>query len=217
MARKTIQVSPELHGLLTSLAQTRKISINDIMGYLTDLLEKYDMLDPDWLEPLLEERMSEYMARHDTDLAKKLQMERTKTINKAKYFSFQEYVKLLDPEDRKAFLVNVLGDVNDESFLDNISNYQMFSIDGTPRLYQVDPEGKPVVIDKQNLVSCMMGYHFIGNFCKCNKWRTCPIRKEEYLGYLSKVDPNMRSERTRRFTDSYQRNQLPDKRRNKYL
>lgn len=202
---KPIKVNDKVHEILSEVSEQTNITLGDIVGYLTDLLVKYNLMDPDWLEPIIEESVKEYLTKHDLDLAKKLELERSKTINKAKLEAFKQYLNVLEPEIKKGFLENILGNVNDESFLDSISNYQMFMIDGVRKLFQVDTDGKPIIpgLNKEQLVTCMIGYHFIGNFCKCNKWRDCKIRNDEYTLYLAKTDPNMRKEKTRRYVESY--------------
>jgi hypothetical protein len=193
---KPVKLDDSDHANLVTLAQTYKMNMNVIVGYLIDMCSKYDLLDPDWIEPILEERIKDFLSSHDADLAKKLQIERTRTINSAKLTAFKKYIDVLEPEARKDFLENILGNVNDESFLDNISNYAMFTIDGTPRLYPIH-EGKPVIAGV-TLVACMTGYHIAGNYCKnCRKWRDCEFRKEEYQSYLSRIGSDTTPENRR--------------------
>jgi hypothetical protein len=198
---KPVKVPKDTHETLTNLAQSTKMTMGDIIGYLVDLCEKWDMLDPDWLEGMIQEKLDDFLSKHDIEFSKKLQLERTRTVNKAKLTAFNKYLDVLPPEARKEYLENILGSTGEENFLENLSNYTMFTIDGVRKFLEADPDGKPIVAgaNMNNIVPCDNGYHFIGNFCKCGKWRNCRFRSKEYQNYLAKTDPNMRRPETRRF------------------
>lgn len=200
---KPVKVSEETHEYLTALSQSTKMNMGVIIDYLVDVQQEHNLLDPDWLETLLEDRMSDFIAKKDIDLQKKIEFERAKVVNRAKFEAFKQYLNVLEPETKKAFLENILGDVESEGFLDSISNYQMFNIDGLNKLCQLDETGLPIVpgVNMAQIIACDNGYHTIGGFCKCNKWRTCKIRSQEYLTYLSNTDPNMSKAKTRRFVE----------------
>lgn len=203
--RRQISVTQDLQERLTVLAQIHKIPVPELIAYFMDLNDVHNFLEADWIEKLTEDALRLELQKKDPEFAKKIELERAKTINKAKFEAFRQYIAVLDPENRKIFLENVLGNVNDETFIESISNFQIYNVDGTNRLYQVDEDGKPKIpgTNPENIVSCLMGYHIQGGFCKCNKWRDCGLRSQEYLTYLSKSDPNMKREETRRFATNY--------------
>jgi hypothetical protein len=200
MSRKSIKVSEETHEILTSLSQSSKIPFGIMLGYFCDLAEKYDLLNPDWFENAVKERVEEELEKKTSSISEKAELENMKALNRAKNKAFSEYIKVLKPENRKKFLESILG--NPDEMLESMHNYKVFYIDGTERWLKFDQEFKPV-LEGVSLISCIVGYHIKGNFCECRKWNQCHIRKEEYLIYLGESDPEMKLPTTRRFIKNY--------------
>ena len=101
---------------------------------------------------------------------------------------FKEYLKTMQPAEKKKFLENVLGDTSGGNFLENLSSYQMFIIDGEKKLYVPDGEGFPVIpgINRDRVVKCDRGFHIKNARCSCRYWRECPIGASQYEDWLSK-------------------------------
>jgi hypothetical protein len=195
----------EIHEYLKTLSQQTKISMKDIVSYLFDIQRKYNILDPDWMEPIVNERVQNILDKQTSNLSEKLELEKQKQVYRTKHEAFKLYVKSLDKDKRKMFLEKILGDINSDRFMDSMHNSKIFKIDGIERWLDYDDDFKPV-LGEIDLIPCITGYHIKGNYCDCKKWAQCEIRQEEYLAYLEKSDPTMSKPATKRFITQYYSN-----------
>ena len=86
----------------------------------------------------------------------------------------------------------MLGDLKSGNILEKLADMELATIDGKKRLVKM-VEGMPAIgVEAERLIPCEMGYHIAGNYCKCRRWRDCPIRSEEYADYKRKTDPMYR-------------------------
>jgi hypothetical protein len=202
---KQIAVSEETNEIAIKYAKEHKISKKEITEYLYDLLEKHNLLDPDWKEKITEFSLADYLIKHDQDFAKKVELKKIDAINRAKLYAFQEYIKTLDPDVKKSFLENLLGKSNLEqgNILERFSESTVFTIDGKKKMCRESQDGKPILLGvaPERIIECEFGHHVKGEYCSCSKWRTCPIRKEEYSNYLAETDPLMKRDATKRFAN----------------
>lgn len=159
-----------------------------ILGHLIKKAVEYNILEEGWEAKLAESQLHDFLLEADLEYKKQFERDKHRAILKAKQTAFQELIKVMPVDERKSFLEQILGDpTNNGDFLDNLSSYQMFTIDGVRRLLAPDGEGGPIVpgIHPDNIIECERGFHIVKGFCKCQLWKICQIRKEEYEHYLA--------------------------------
>lgn len=189
----SIRIDVELNNSLSVLAEKYSLSKNDIVAYLIDLAEKYDLIEPDWKDRIRSEIVTEITQATEDDekLGRLTTIEKIKTINKAKLISFQEYLKVLDVETKKSFLEKLLMIKDNENWLDNLSKYQLIRINGIANMFQLSEDGSPIInINPELIEPCQNGFHIKHQFCKCTMWKDCNIRSEEYQKYIENKPPS---------------------------
>lgn len=159
---------------------------NAIVSFLLDLNDKHDFFDADWQRRLALDAYYTILEENDIELKKKVELEKQKTIIKLKAEAFRKYIDFLQGEEKRQFLEVILGKNASANFLEDLSNYQLYVIDGQSRFLEPGPEGTPKInkVDPSKIVTCDRGFHVLGGWCNCNIWTTCPIRKPEYEEWL---------------------------------
>lgn len=186
MVDTSMRVDSEINDRLTGLSQSMKLSKNDILAYFMDLCEKYGFFDPDWLDKLKGNIVTEISqaTNDDEKLNRLLTIEKIRVVNKARMKAFEEYIKVLEGDEKKTFLEKILMIQNNENWLDVISDFQLIRVNGQTQMLQVNDQGLPILNIRSELIeSCQNGFHIKGQFCKCSLWRDCEIRINEYALY----------------------------------
>lgn len=162
------------------------MTVDVFLAFLLDQNDKYNFADSTWLDKAVAQRYSDISDNQDADMRKRLEIDRHRVVLKVKADALQLYIKDLKGDERKIFLEKLLGgNPQDPDFLDQMSSYQMYVIDGVKRLVEPDINGRPKFKgDPRDLIVCDKGYHVRGSWCQCVLWKTCPIRSAEYEQYL---------------------------------
>lgn len=196
----SIKVKTETRDRINLVAQRLNMTVDVILGFLLDQNDKYNFVDSTWLDRAVAERYSNILDSQDSEMRKKLEIDRHRTILKIKSDALKMYVLTLQGVERKSFLEKLLGNPNDANFLEKMSSYQLFVIDGIKRFVEPDINGRPTFKgDPLDLVVCEKGYHARGAWCECPLWRGCPIRSSEYETYL--INQGTEAERNRYLQD----------------
>lgn len=184
----TIRVTDEDRDEINRLCSLHGMSQEVIIGRLVGENKKYNLFENGWKRKLAESEFEKLLEDTDLEFRKKLELDKHRAILKAKMMVFQEYIKTLPASEKKQFLENVLGDVNSGNFLENLSSYQMFFIDGEKKLFMPDSEGYPVIpgIKRDRLIQCERGFHIENSRCTCSLWRECPHGSTKYEDWLGK-------------------------------
>lgn len=172
---------------LNNLSAKYTLKSSVILGFLIDNGIKYGMLEQGWQEKLAEDQLQETLADLDIEFRKKVELKKVDAQIKAKMMVFKEWLGVLDTTQKKQFLENVLGDTNSGDFLEKLTNYQMFIVDGLKRLYPMDDRGRPMIafVQPDDLIPCMRGFHIQGNRCDCRYWESCEFGKQSYEDWLA--------------------------------
>lgn len=172
---------------LNALSSKHGMKSAVILGYIIDKAVEYRILEEGWEKELAEKEFQQLLADTDIEFRKKVELRKVKAQIDAKMFVFKEWMKTLDNKDRKQFLDNVLGDMRGENFLDRLTNYQMFLIDGEKRLLPMDENGYPVIsyVMIDEIIKCYRGFHIKNNRCNCRDWATCEHGKTSYENWLA--------------------------------
>jgi hypothetical protein len=195
------------------MAQVSNLNMGVLIGYALELIDTHNMLEPDWLDEAIAQGVKEVLkdAPQKADIKHSQDMQKigTRTVLGLRSWAIKEIAQQLEGQDKTDYLLKLIGgDPTDPHFIDDMTNYQAYNINGSRRMLKNGPDAKPEIpgVHPSNIVACETGYHIKGRKCDgCNQWRECPIRKEEYLEYLMRTDPNMRQEKTRRYVENYQR------------
>jgi len=187
-SRKMLQVGEDVHQKLIELSKKYSIKMVTIVSYLIDECDKYNMLEPDWEDQLLKVRMDEFKKKFEADLSKDLEKERVRSINRITHTLLTQYLKVLEPEQRKETIENMLGDLKHGTLLESLVDMELTTIDGKKRLVKMS-EGKPILgVNPDKIIACNVGFHIKEMFCKCSRWRDCEIRSEEYIAYKAREE-----------------------------
>jgi len=186
MSFKSVKVDDETYQAIKLLAQEYNLKIYDVVKHLTKLCLKYKMLEKNWIDNVVEDvikdferKLEEHKRKLEEELQNRINIEKHKVKLKIKHDLLMHYVKCLDVEERKEFIERLLGDINDPEFLENLDQMEVFIIDGKRKLVK-SVDGKP---DIPGIIKCPRGWHIPNNFCNCDRWRDCEIRREEYITY----------------------------------
>lgn len=158
------------------------MSMSVIVGYMVDLCQKYDMLDPDWTTKLREQLIVETnQIVTDERLERALTIERSKAVTKAKLIAWTKYIDCLAAEDRKKYLEQLLGSgglvPTGQDFIDTLSQWSLVKINNESRMIKTNPDGTLQL--NESVVTCQTGYHIANAFCKGNCWQTCEVKMRE--------------------------------------
>jgi hypothetical protein len=195
--RKNIKISDEIHSDLLDISQKYGLPLMEIVSYLVDQCKKYEMLSPDWVDKLRDQVRTETLEslEDDSKLKQSIELLKIRASINAKMKVFQAYLDSMDNEEKKHFAEEILGLKMDNPsiFLENLTNYQLFKINGERKFLKYDAEGKPniVLVKPENIIACDNGYHTKGGFCNCEAWRECEIRLNEYALYREKNPKNL--------------------------
>lgn len=182
--RKMIQVSDETHQRLKDFSEKKKVKISVVISYLVDLLEKYNLWGDKWIDELREQVQAEMKeSLSDDKFARVVELENRRATNRAKLMVWQEYLKVIPEDSKRAFLEEMLminqghGGID---FLDSLTQYSMVKVNGESRPMRTSGDGQPNWNNPSDIVSCEKGFHVKRAFCHCPLWRTCKIRAVEY-------------------------------------
>lgn len=184
----TTRILEEDRDKLNRLSEKYNMKASAILGHIIDQSLKYNTLDMDWEKALAENQLHDFLMDADMEYRKTFERDKHRAILRAKQTAFQEYIKVMPPDERKPFLEQILGDpATNGDFLDNLSSYQMYTVNGERKLLSPGEEGAPNMpgIHPDRIVTCERGHHIIGDFCKCLLWRTCELRASEYQNYIA--------------------------------
>ena len=189
MSKRLVKVDDEVHEWLAWASQKYGIKMKDVVGALVRIAQEYHVLEPDWIERIITDRLEEYRKKIEAQYEAKIEQRKMEWKLRFKHDLLMHYVKALDPEERKAFIENLLGNLDDPRFLEQLGEMELVTIDGKKRLCRIE-NGKPVIpnVDPERIVVCDAGYHIKGNFCECKRWRDCEIRVNEYAEYKAMQD-----------------------------
>lgn len=159
-----------------------------IIQYLLDQNDKVNLFNPGWARKVAEEQLQEILSDMDIEFRKKVELENHRARLKSVQRVFDEYLKILPREEKKDWLENILGDTKSGNFLENMTNYQMFLIDGQKRLLMPVDDGFPKIpgVSRDRIISCERGFHIQSNRCDCRYWKECPLGEPEFLNWLGK-------------------------------
>jgi hypothetical protein len=174
----------DAHKKLSDLAVRKSISNTTIVSTLIDLCSEYGLLEPDWKKQLVERFSDESKKKLENKLDVDLEKEKAKTRLRIKRDLIKSYLGSLDDAERREFIINVLGDLQDANWLDQLGDYELVYLDGKKKLVRMK-NGHPVFphVKRDEIVVCAVGYHVKNNFCECKKWRECDVRVDEYAEY----------------------------------
>lgn len=169
-------------------ALTQYGSQDTIVNYLLDQNDKHNLFNPGWARKIAEEQLQDILSDMDLDFRKKVEFANHKARLKAVDRVFMEYIKILEPKEKKDWLENILGNTKSQNFLENMTSYQMFIIDGQKRLLLPDEDGFPRIpgIKKDRIQTCERGYHIRDSKCDCRFWKECPTGENQYVDWLGK-------------------------------
>lgn len=172
---------------LNQLSSEYGMKVSIVLGHIIDIAKKYKVLDRDWIENLVQKEVSNYLKDQDVEFRKKLELKKLDSIQKAQMLIFKEWLGILEPTEKKKFLEDVMGVRRGADFLERLSNYQLFMIDGEKRLYAPDAEGYPEIpyTDKLDIIKCVRGFHIRLNRCDCRRWQECEHGAAAYENYLA--------------------------------
>lgn len=172
---------------LNLISQKMGMKASLILGHLIDLAQRHGLLESGWEDRLAEARFHEMLLEADIEYKKGFERDKHRAILQAKQIAFKEYLKVMTASEKKTFLEQVLGETGGD-LLDSFQSYQMFVIDGEKKFLAPNPDGSPNIpgVSRDALIECERGWHMTGGFCRCNLWRDCPMRSEEYIDYLAK-------------------------------
>jgi len=184
----TIRVSEETREEINRLCSFHNMAVDVVLGKLLNENQKHNFFEAGWSKALAEKEFQKLLQDVDIEFRKKIELDKHRAILKAKMIVFQEYIKTLPSAEKKNFLENVLGDVNSGNFLESLSTYQMFIIDGEKKLFMPDSEGFPTIpgINRDRLIKCERGFHIKNTRCTCEFWRECPVGATAYEDWLGK-------------------------------
>ena len=183
-------IDERTHETLSSLSQSSKLRSGEVVAYLSRLAVEHDLLEPDWKDKIAEDRVSEQKRKLDYQQDRKVELEKMKTRLKVKHSLLMKYVDTLEPNERKNFIESMMIDIKSADFIDRLGEMEIVAINGKRRLVRMS-EGKPLIgIDPEKILVCDRGYHVLNAFCQCGMWRSCKLRRDEYVDY--KVRESMR-------------------------
>jgi len=159
-----------------------------IVNYLLDQNDKHNLFNPGWARKLAEDQLQEILSDMDIEFRKKVELENHKARLKTVTQVFQAYLKVLPLDEKRSWLENIFGDTKSGNFLENMTSYQMFLIDGQKRLLLSGDDGYPKIhgIPRDRLIQCDRGFHIINSRCDCRYWRECPFGSIQYEDWLGK-------------------------------
>ena len=183
MDTKQLKVDPETHERLIYLSQTTKISMKDIVGTIARMAQEYDLLNPYWKDELVAKTLDQYKAKLQEQTAQAIEKRKMEWKLRFKHDLLMQYVKALDPVEKRTFIENLLGNLEDPNFIDQLGEMEIVLVDGKRKLVRME-KGKPMIgVDPDQIIACDVGYHIRGNFCTCKRWRDCELRVGEYVDY----------------------------------
>lgn len=183
----TTRIQENHRDKLNDLSSKYGMKASVILGYLVDLALEYKMLDSGWEKTLAERELQDILADMDIEFRKKVELKKVTAQINAKMMVFKEWMRILPPNEKKQFLENVLGDIKGEDYLDRLTNYQMFIVDGEKRLYPMGDMGLPIIAftPPEAIIKCMRGFHIENNKCECRYWNSCEYGKAAYENWLA--------------------------------
>lgn len=190
MSTTTVRILKEDLEKLNEIAKSVKMTQPVLIGYLVDMCDKYDMLEPDWIERLSQANYHELLLEADLDYKKGFEVAKYKATLNTQQMLIKELVKSMPTEDRVNYLKNVLGDPENDKvdLLEILTTQQMFSVNGQKKMYAPGQEGSPriVGIPPTHLIQCPRGWHIKNDPCNaCAIRKTCEIVFDERVDWLA--------------------------------
>jgi hypothetical protein len=166
--------------------------MTELIGFGVDAVIKYEMLDRNWIEKLLNERFKAMLEKHDISFRKKVELDKQRNLFEIQKITYKKYLNSLDDEGLQEFMKNNLKGINDGTYLENMSSNQIFSINGETKLFPSDEMGYPIIprVSEKLIESCDIGFHIKNKRCRCEHWKTCPLGEKSYLVWLEKFGSN---------------------------
>lgn len=191
--RKTIRVDAEVKEKIDKIAKTKHLKVKEIVRYLVDLTDIVDFFDVNWKDALIQDRLEEYKAKIQADFDERMEAKKLDYRLKVKRDLLLRYIDTMDPEDRREFIEERMGEINDPTFIDQLGNMDVVVLDGKRKLVRF-VDGTPIFagIDSNKIIPCDVGYHVKDNFCQCKRWRECKVRSEEYTDFRFRTSPEGR-------------------------
>lgn len=183
----TIRVSEETRDKINRIAEKTNMKVDAILTYLTGLNDKYDFFSVNWVKDLVEREVQEYLKDIDIEFQKKVELQKNKAVINAQMLVFKEWLSILERQEKKQFLENVMGANKGTDFLEKLANYQMFVVDGLKKLYPPDTDNYPQIpfVAKVDIVKCRRGFHIVNNRCDCRLWTECELGSGAYENWLA--------------------------------
>lgn len=196
---KIIRVAEETHTALTNLSTTHGYKMGIIIGLLVDECKKYGMLEADWIDKLRDQLRVEMVEglEEDKKVRQAITIMQAKAMIQAKMKILQTYLNDMPIEDRRKFTTAMLGMKSDPNnptlYLEGITDYQLFKVNGDRQFLKTQPDGSPQLkgVDEADVIPCSMGVHVRFAWCNCALWRSCALRKKEGEEKLS--DPRFKA------------------------
>lgn len=181
----TIRVSAETRDRINKLTQYGTQDV--IIAYLLDQNDKYDLFKPGWARELAQDQLQDILSDADIEFRKKVEFANHKARLKTVQRVFDAYLKTLPLDEKRDWLENILGNTRSTNFLENMTSYQMFIVDGLKRLLLPLDDGFPRIpgIPRDRVISCDRGFHIINSRCECRYWNECELGSAQYEDWLS--------------------------------
>jgi hypothetical protein len=187
--RATVKLPQEEKDKIDLLSKQTNLNQGALIGYMADMFIKYNMLDGDWVEKLLESRFSELVKTHDFQMRKEVELIKLKSVTRIREKFIDQRLKSMDKEDRMRFIDQVLGDPERAGdVIDRITSQQVFVVNGQNRMCEPQQDGLPrlVGIPPSQIVRCPRGFHTALDDCRaCPDRLTCEVRKQLIIDWIA--------------------------------
>lgn len=188
--KSTVGIYGEDKEILTGLCERYNMKQPVVLGYLLEQAIRFDMMQADWIDKLLRASFHDALLEADLDYRKGFEVAKYKATLNTQQMMIKEMIKAMPQEERVDYLKRTLGDPTSDSvdLLDNMTNHQMYSINGEKRMYPPGQDGRPRIgeIPPSQIINCPRGWHTKHNPCvACNVSRTCEHVFNERVEWLA--------------------------------
>ena len=188
-SRATIKIPREDKEKIDLLCKQTNYNQGALIGYLIDQCLKFEMLEADWIERLLESRFGDLVKEHDFGMRKEVELIKLKSVTRIREKFIDQRLKSMSNEDRMRFIDQVLGDPERAGdIIERITSQQVFLINGQNRMCEPNPDGLPrlVGIPPSQIVRCPRGFHTHLDDCRaCPDRLRCETRKAIIIDWIA--------------------------------
>jgi len=188
-AKSTVRITDADKEILTSLCERYNMKQPVVIGYLLEQAIRCDMMESDWIDQLTKASFHDLLIDADLDYRKGFEIAKYKATLNVKQMMIKEMIKAMPIDERADYLKRTLGDpAKDVDLLDNMTNHQMYTINGEKRMYSPGQDGRPALvgIPPSQILNCPRGWHIKHNPCVgCNISKTCEFIFNEKVEWLA--------------------------------